>query len=129
MAIGANASKNATGNDRGTGPVTTPGSPDTEMVGADEGEPGDFGYGAGAAEIRALFATRFREVRRTLPRHEVPYALAALADEKTHALEALKTRCQHDRLEARAALRSLQHQLRRPARNSPRMAGINSLAH
>lgn len=123
MPIGASASKTAIGNNRGTEPVTTPGSPDKRTVEAGEEERDDFGYGAGAAEIHALFAARFRDARRRLPRHEVPFALASLRDEKTSALAALKRHCHSRRLEARTAKRDLERRAHRPAASS-RVTGL-----
>ena len=112
-------SPSAPGNKRGTGPMTTPGSPETPPVSAEE-DRDDFGYAVGAAEIHALFAVRFSDARRRLARHEVPFAITALRDEKGSALEALERRCRGDRREAHAAERDRDRLARRPALDRPR---------
>lgn len=66
---------------------------------------GDFGYAVGAAEIQSIFASRFADVRRRLPRHEIPFAVNALREEKARLLEALTTRCARKREGAAAVQR------------------------
>ncbi len=94
------------GTNRGAEPVTTLGTPDISVT----HEYRDFGYGQGATEIRSIFAARFSDARRRLPRHEIPFAVIALREEKARALEALALRCASKKDEAAAARRALERQ-------------------
>jgi hypothetical protein len=66
----------------------------------------DFGYGAGAAFIKAAFALRHREVRKRLPSNSASSALATLREWEAAEREALRDTCAKRRREALLALRN-----------------------
>ncbi|MDR3474086.1 MAG: hypothetical protein P4M09_20715 [Devosia sp.] len=83
-----------------------------------EAEGGE-GYAAAAAEVDALFRRRFADLRRRLPRHEIPHAIRALRAERRLALKALREKVSGEQGAQRRGRR-----LRAPLRHRGSLAAL-----
>lgn len=107
------------GNDRGSEPVATFGSPEKdepeELPGwTPDRTGGDFGYSAGAREINAHFKNCLKHARRTTAPAELPLAVRALRERRTAAIMALREHCARKRRDWHLAGREAMARLRSP---------------